>query len=64
MSDYETIARKYCELQGLDPDEQTTIPCPDDKTDCLVIHYGPRWKKYVSVAEQHVLLTKATGLIG
>lgn len=54
MNRFEQIARKFCELRGIDPNEQFLVPCPDNKPGCLVCHYGPRWKQFESMAHDQL----------
>jgi hypothetical protein len=51
MDKYEELAKRHCEIRGLDPYSLVTISCPDGHPGCLVAHYGPLWMNYVEEAK-------------
>jgi hypothetical protein len=52
----EKAARLLCQKIGVNPDEQTEIPCPDKKPGCLLAHYGPMWQVYKGFVVNHLLI--------
>lgn len=63
----EPIARRYCELMGLDPDAVVTVPNPPPISGNIVLDVYfepskvPAWQTVLPIVRQHAALSIAFG---
>lgn len=64
MDEYEGIARRYCELMGIDPDQEVgheADPGPDGFVPGVCV-ISPRWRLVAKEAKSQIAWLQAIGL--